>query len=650
MTGAGLDLLGTPVKLGALELPNRFVMASLTTNYGREQQKHFYVERARGGVGMIVTGALQTLFPGRRTDMEHVHVHDDADIPVLREWVDAIHAAGDTKVAAQLATYGYWSKVRNQTTAEDVGPSAVELPLEGSHPYLVKAEFRPKARELSVDEIVSIEDAIAQAARRARDAGFDAIELQVLAGNLLHRFLTPFTNRREDEYGGIPDNRARIVVNALRKIKEQVGPDFPVLARIGMADLVPWGLTQDEWCDVARLLEANGVVGFGIYPGWHETAIPRHQMSVPRGAFVHLAEALKQVTALPVIANVRINDVFLANRVLAEGKADLIAMGSPLLADPELPSKALAGRPEDIRMCTACCTCWNNLKGAEVVTCSINAQLGHEEELRVVPTSSSRKVLVVGAGPAGLETARVAASRGHDVTIVERGPAIGGQLLDAVRPPLKGEWTTLVEWYGVQLGKLGVEVRLNENCTLDSVMSSGADSVVIATGAAPAVPPIRGVLGANVRTSVDILQEDDPPGDHAVVIGAGATGCEVAEYLESRGKNVTLIEMSDLVARDVRIWNRWVVVERLGRSSIRVELEAKVTEITPDGVEILRRGLFPEFFAADLVVLASGVRPEAELLEGLGGSGIEVHGVGDCVGIGQVDEAVASGFRVGLDL
>lgn len=646
----GTDHLFQPIRLGSLELPNRLVMASLTTNYDVEQQKHFYVERACGGVGLIVTGALQTLYPGRRHDLEHVHAHGDDDVPILRDWVDAIHAAGDTKVAAQLVAYGYWAKGGRHSTAEDIAPSAVELPLEGSHPYVAKAEFRPKARALTLDEVHLIEESIGESARRVKEAGFDAIELQILAGNVLHRFLSTFTNRREDEYGGSFENRSRIVVRVLERIRAQVGADFPVMARIGMADLVPWGMTEEEWLEVARLLEANGVVGFSIYPGWHETRVPRHQMSVPRGAFVHLAEALKRVTALPVITNVRINDVFLADRIIAEGKADLVAMGSPLLADPHLPLKAREGRPEDIRMCTACCTCWNNLKGAQVVTCSINAQLGREEELTIEPTMQPRKVFVVGGGPGGLETARVAATRGHKVTLVERRPEIGGQLIEAARPPLKEEWGTLVEWYRTQLDKLGVEVRLNEECTVETVKRAEADVIVLATGANPAVPPIPGVLGSNVLTSIDVLQTEDLPGERAVVIGAGATGCEVAEYLEERGKQVTLIEMSNQIARDVRIWNRWVLVQRLEASEIRIESEAMVTAITPTGVQILRRGLYPEFFEADLIVLSSGVRPENELAKELEGGGKVVYGVGDCVAIGQVDEAVASGFRVGRDI
>jgi 2,4-dienoyl-CoA reductase (NADPH2) len=639
-----------PVRLGTLEVPNRIVMAALTTNFDHQQEKHFLVERARGGVGLITTGALQTLYPGRRADLEHVHAHNDADIPILRDWVSAIHAAGDSKVAAQLATYEYWARGGHSSTAEDVAPSAVELPLEKAHPYFARAEFRPRARVLTLEEIHDIEEAIGHAARRIQEAEFDAIELQIVAGNLLHRFLSASTNQRDDEYGGSFENRCRIVVRSLEQMRAHVGPEFPILARVAVADLVPWGMSEDEWLDVVRVLEANGVAAFGIYPGWHETRVPRHQMSVPRGAFVHLAATLKTVTTLPVIANIRINDVRLADRIIAEGKADLIAMGSPLLADAYLPIKAKDGRPEDIRMCTACCTCWNNLKGAETVTCSINAQLGHEEDLAIVPTDNPRKVYVVGGGPAGLETARVAATRGHDVTLVERRDRIGGQLLEAVRPPFKGEWETLVDWYGVQLEKLGVHVRLNEECTVESVKGADADVVVVATGANPAIPPIAGVTGPNVWTSTDVLQTDDVPGTRVLVVGGGATGCEVAEYMEAIGKRVTLIEMSNQIARDVRVWNRWVVIDRLAASSIRIELETQVTAITPNGVQVLRRGLFPEFFEADLVVLAVGVRPENALVEELATSGKVVRAVGDCAAIGQVDQAVAAGFRLGREI
>lgn len=639
-----LTCLFQPIKIGSLTLPNRIVMPAITTNYEPEQHARFLVERAKGGVGLIVIGALQTLFPGRRTGADKVNIYDDRDLPTLRMWTGAVHGAG-TKVAAQLATYGYWAKTLT-STAEDIGPSAVELPLVGIHPAYAKADFHPKVRALGIDEIRTIEERIGDAAVRARDAGFDAIELQIVGGNLLHRFVNAYTNQRTDEYGGSLEGRCRILLRTIANIRSKVG-DVPLICRIPGVDMVPWAGPQEEWIAVARMLEAAGADAFSIYPGWHETRDPRQQMSVPRGAFVSVAEGIKKAVGVPVAANIRINDAAYADRIIADGRVDMVAMATPLIADADLPNKARDGRLDDIRMCTACCNCWDDYRLGQPITCSVNALVSQEGVVPIEAAPVAKRVFVIGGGPAGMEAARVAATRGHRVTLFEKRDMLGGQLLNATRPPHKEEWRTFLDYLDVQLKKLGVEVRLRADCTAESIRHDRPDAVIVATGATPIVPPIPGAKSPNVRTAVDVLAGGKVSGQRIVIVGGGSVGCEAAEFLADLGKDVTILEMTDQVAVDLGQQNRWVLVDRLDASKIRVETRAKATNITEHGVQILRSGQYKEFFEADMVVIAAGMRADRSLAASLEGTVTSLYEAGDCTAVGRVRTAVAAGFEAG---
>ena len=312
-------------------------MPAITTLYDVEDSSRwvdFYAERARGGAGLLIVGGLQTLFPGRISRLGKVHLYSDRFIPRLGELAAAVHHEKG-KVAAQLATHNYWAPNGNAGNAEFIGPSEVEIPTTGLHPAYCGEASLPKVRALSVAEIVTIVEAVGDAALRAKQAGFDAVELLVAAGNLFNRFLNPSTNIRTDEFGGTLENRTRIVVDAIADIKKKAGRDFPLICRISGMDMVPWGLGLEDWKEIAAVIEKAGAHALSIYPGWHETRQPRHQMCVPRGNFVPLAHAIKQAVAIPVAANIRINDPRLADQIIREGQADLIAMGTPLIADPD---------------------------------------------------------------------------------------------------------------------------------------------------------------------------------------------------------------------------------------------------------------------------------------------------------------------------
>ena len=636
-----------PIKIGTLQLPNRIIMTAITTYYdfdSLERQCAFFAERARGGAGLLTLGALQTLYPGRRSQVWSINLSSDKDIPKLRRLTDTIRQNGALSMA-QLATYGYWAKNGPGSTAEDVAPSAVELPTNTLHPHFAKADFLPRARELEKEEIQSIVKQIGKAALRARNSGFDAVELQVVGGNLLNRFTNPETNRRIDEYGGSVQNRARIILESIEEIKRVLGKDFPLVCRIPGDDLMSFGLNLDGWKEIAPLLEDAGVHAINIMPGWHESKVPRVQMLLPRAGFVHLAEGIKEVVNVPVAAGNNINDPVLADKLLVEGRADLIAMGRPLIADPELPNKARRGLVEDIRFCVRCCHCFECLPQQKPISCAVNAMCGREGTHKILPASKAKKVTIVGGGPAGMEAARVAALRGHDVTLFEKKESLGGQLLCAALPPYKGEWRSAIEYLATQIKKLKVTLRCGEEATPRKIKETDPQAVVLATGAEYPLPNIPGAQGPNVLTPIDVLTGAKKAGQKVIIVGGGSIGCETAEFLSAHDKEVTIMELMNTIALDLGAFNRWLLIERLVQNHVRIETSVKVEEITDKGVWVERLGApHDEFFEADTVVVATGTRSVAHYAEALKMKISELYVIGDAVAPRKVKDAIEEGF------
>jgi pyruvate/2-oxoglutarate dehydrogenase complex dihydrolipoamide dehydrogenase (E3) component len=366
---------------------------------------------------------------------------------------------------------------------------------------------------------------------------------------------------------------------------------------------------------------------------------------------VYASDALKQVARVPVAANIRITDPMLAERILAEGRADLIDICTPLVADPEWPNKARDGRIDDIRLCTGCCNCWSDLAGhRRPIGCSVNARVGMESTYVIRPAVEAKHVVVIGGGPAGMEAARVAATRGHRVTLFERRDVLGGQLLFAELPPHKAEWRTFTTYLTTQLRRLGVDVRLGRKVTADEVIAERADVVVVATGARPARPVIPGIDLPHVATCVDVLTGKKATGPRVVIIGGGCNGSETAEFLSDQGKAVTIVEVRGEVALDVDFWNRWVLMDRLEAAGIRMIVNAKVTAITAAGVTVVAEGQPALCVEADSVVYAIGSQPYNPLKFELEGRVPVLHVIGDCETPQRVRQAVDAGFRVGSSL
>ena len=632
-----LDSLFQPIDIGKLQLKNRIVFLAAATEYSdngfvEQREVDYMAARARGGSGLLTTGMLVPSYMG---PIPLNVIYDDKFIPNLRQLTDAVHKEG-TKIAAQIGIQYFWAKDES-SPVEEVSPSGIATRRNSS------------PRALTVDEIHRIVDAYAEASRRARDANFDAVEIMCGIGYLIARFLSPLTNRRTDEYGGSLDNRMRFMLEIIAATKDKVGDDYPLICRMCADDFMEGGQRLEETSQVAIALERAGVHCLNVGAGWHECRTPLVYMSVPRGNFVYLAEEIKKAVDIPVVAGYRINDPVLADSIIAEGRADLVGMARAIIADPEFPNKARQGRFDDIRPCIACGYCLDSVILGAPVACAVNPEVGRETELAIAPATQPKKVYVIGGGPAGMEAAVVAAKRGHDVTLFERGDKLGGNLLLAAIPSYKWEINNLTKYMETQLQKSGAKVMLNTEVDEATVAGGKPDVVIVATGTSPTVPDIPGADGDNVSTALDVLAGKNEVGERVVVVGGGQVGCETAEHLAEQGRQVTVLEMLERMGNDIGLTTRWVIMQRLQEAGIATETGARVVEITGAGVNAERNGAI-DLFPADSVVLAAGLTPQNELAQRLKDKVAEVHSIGDCAEVQKIANALEGGFRIAIEI
>lgn len=660
-----LKALFNPIEVNGLQIRNRIAMPAMHLGYCNDgfvsdRLVEFYAERARGGAGLIIVGGCGIDAHGYPS---MIRIDDDRYIPGLARLASAVKEHG-AAISAQLFQAGRYSH-SFLFGLEPVAPSPVPSKL---------TRYTP--RELTEDEVFNMINAFASAALRARQAGFDAVEVIASAGYLVSQFLSPLTNLRKDRFGGDLDGRMTFGLEVARSIREKVGPDFPVFFRVGGSDFMPGGNTNNEIKAFCVELEKAGVDGINVTGGWHETQVPQITMGVPRGAYVYLASQIKQAVNIPVIACNRINDPGLAEAVIFDGLADMVGIARGLIADPELPLKARENRLNDIRRCVGCNQgCLDAVFTSRMVYCLANARAGRESELQPGPAAAAKNVLVIGGGPAGLEAARVAAGRGHRVTLWEKSAALGGQLNLAAVPPGRKEFSSLVNYLAGQMNSLGVRVELNKEATVDNVLEFGADAVVVATGAMPVRPPLPGVSGANVVQAWDVLDSRVNTGRKVVIIGGGAVGCETALFLARKGtispdalhflalnraetwealtrlatrgiKEVTILEMQRNVGADIGQSTRWTILQELHRFGVKVITGAAADEITPEGV-IIKKGDVRELVEADTVVLAVGSKSESSLCEELKEKVKEIYMVGDAVAPRKAMDAIYDGFTAG---
>jgi len=549
-----------PLDLGFTTLKNRVLMGSMHT--GLEETKdwnrvaEFYATRARGGVALMVTGGMAPnreggVFPGA------AGLFSDADIANHKIVTDRVHDAGG-KIAMQILHAG-----RYAYSPDCVSASAVKSPISPFAPKSLDAE----GIEKQIADIVT-------AAVRAKEAGYDGVEVMGSEGYFLNQFLVTHTNKRDDEWGGSYENRMRLPVEVVARVRKAVGAEFILIYRLSMIDLIPNGSTWAEVVQLAKAVEAAGATILNAGIGWHEARIPTIATSVPRRAFSWVTKKLMGEVSIPVITSNRINTPQVAEDVLAEGCADMVSMARPFLADPDFVAKAQAGQTAMIAPCIACNqACLDHTFSGKMSSCLVNPRACHETDLVLSPAIAPKTVAVVGAGPAGLSTALALAERGHKVSIFDKASEIGGQLNMAKQVPGKEEFWGLVDYYRAQVAAAGIDLRLG--VVADVAALAGFDEVVIATGVAPRDTGIAGQNGPNVLSYIDVLRGKASVGKRVAIIGAGGIGFDVAEYLVT----------DDSLTEDLQAWlTEWGVadpeVERGGVSPAGPKPDAPVREVT----------------------------------------------------------------------
>ena len=635
-----LQRLFQPMSIGEMRLRNRIVMPPMVTNFGSsdgrvtEQTTAYYEERAKGGVGLIIVEATCVDSPIGKLSPYQLVIDNDSFIPGLSDLAHAIRRHG-ARAAVQLHHAG-GSTSSAVTGLQPVGPSAVTFP------------DREMPIELTLGEISEIVQRFARAAERAKRAGFDGVEIHAAHGYLIAQFLSSAFNKRQDEYGGSLANRARFLLEIIKTTRAVVGKSYPVWCRLSGREYgIPGGITVEETQAVARMAEEAGAAAIHVsaYAAGRDTRnLP--PAAQPRGALVRFAEAVKSVVSIPVITVGRIEPV-LGERILTEGRADLIAIGRGLIADPYLPQKAAAGRLEDIRPCIACGSCLARVNaGKDSPLCGVNPAVGQEGEYAIELAAKPKKVVVIGGGPAGMEAARVAALRGHQVTLFEKETRLGGQLNVAAVPPYKSEINELNKYLATQVQKAGVKLELGKKATTAKVKKIAPDAAILATGVTPFIPEIPGIDRKNVVMAEDVLAGRAKLGEGVIVIGGELVGCETAEFLADSGKTVTITRRGPTMAAGVAPMIGEALVGRLKAKGVTMLTGVKYEEVNDEGLVITTKDREKRTIPADTIVLAAGSKPNTELLSELRGIVSEVHRVGDCVEPRGIVEALTEGWRV----
>jgi len=658
-----------PLKISNMTISNRIVMPAMHLNLANDgfitkKLTDFYVERAKGGAGLLVVGGCYVDIYGKGLP-SMIAVDDDKYLPKLTEFTEEVHNANeDVKICCQLYHGGAYAfpQIIGRTP---IAPSAV---------YSKFSKTTPK--EMTLEDLKREQQAFASATERAKKSGFDAVEICANAGYLMDQFISPKTNRRTDQYGGDLENRLRFPIETIELMKSNV-EDFVIGYRISGDDFVPGSNTYKEKAIIAEEL-GKYLDYFNVTGGWHETKIPQLTMDVPEGCYTYLAENIKKHVSIPIFSSNRINNPELAEQVLMTGKADAICIGRGLIADPYLPMKAEKGELRDIMNCIACNQgCFDNVFRMMPVTCLRNARAGNEARTELKPLKEKKKIMIIGSGPGGLEAARVASIRGHDVHIFEKADKIGGLLNIIWVPPGRNEFKRMIDNYSYWIQKYGIQVYFQQDVSLEKVKEFNPDVVFIATGSKPIIPTIKGIENKNVYWANDVFSGDAPVGKNNVIIGGGATGIELAIFLSKYGSlskeafefltfykalesevalkmlhegrnQVTVLEMLPKLGTALGKTTKWVLLDKCDALGVKLISGANIQEIGEDYVVYTDAADKEQVInEVDYVYHATGVEPKESIYKEIKALNIPVEKIGDVRKPETVMEAVSRGYKIG---
>ncbi|MGW7288644.1 FAD-dependent oxidoreductase [Streptomyces sp. NPDC054847] len=665
----------SPLDLGFTTLPNRVLMGSMHVGLeeaerGFERMAAFYAERARGGVGLIVTGGISPNDRGRPYE-GGARMTTDEEAAQHRVVTDAVHAEGG-RIAMQILHFGRYAYHQDL-----VAPSAIQAPISPFVPHALT--------DAEVEE--TIEDFV-RAATLAKSAGYDGVEIMGSEGYFINEFIASATNHRTDRWGGSYENRIRLPLEIVRRTREAVGTDFILIYRLSMLDLVPGGSSLEEVVTLAKEIEAAGATIINTGIGWHEARIPTIATSVPRGAYSWVTKKLMGAVSVPLVTSNRINTPEVAEELLADGRADMVSLARPFLADPDFVAKARAGRADAINTCIGCNqACLDHTFNLKITSCLVNPRACHETELVLAPTRLKKRIAVVGAGPAGLACAVSAAERGHEVTLFDAADEIGGQLNIAKRVPGKEEFNETLRYFRTRLAECGVRLRLGTRVGAGDLPAADFDEVVVATGVTPRTPEIDGVDHPSVVSYLDVLRDGAPVGERVAVIGAGGIGFDVAEFLTDGGEGASqdpetyfrqwgvdtgyaarggltkpvrpappravhlLQRKTSKVGAGLGKTTGWIHRTELKHRGVTMTAGATYERIDDEGLHLTVDGT-SSVLPVDTVVLCTGQEPQRGLYDELAAAGRTVHLIGGADVAAELDakRAIDQGTRLAATL
>jgi 2,4-dienoyl-CoA reductase (NADPH2) len=658
-----------PIAINTVTIPNRIVMPAMALFYTHDYTltdrfKAFYRERAHGGVGLMTIGPMAIDKVGSNPFM--LGFFDDAYIEPMREFVNELHRDTEVRVGVQFMQQGRFASSRF-TGLTPIAPSAIASPHSKEVP-----------REMTQDDIVGVEDAFAKAALRAREAGFDYLEIMAGGSYLIGEFLSPVTNHRTDGYGGPLDKRMSFGLEVIEKVRRAVGKDFLLGIRVSGHDFVKGGNTSEESAIFCAEAQKAGVDCINVTGGWHETNVPQITSDVPPGTYVYLARHIKEHVSVPVFASNRLGDPHIAEKVLLSGAADMICWGRPLIADPGLPVKARSRRLDEIVPCIACNQgCFDSLAAHLPVCCTLNPRVGREMETEIKKASKSKRVFVAGGGPAGMQCALTARQRGHDVTLFEKTERLGGQINLIEFVPGKEDFGDATISLTHRLKAAGVKVVLSTDLTTKKIKRDKPDVLVVASGARPARIKVPGIDRPNVRYAWDILDGSvSDIGKRVVIVGGGAIGCETALFIANFGvldgrsfaflvcheaddfhrlrgelhksrRKIMVLELGERIAGNVGVSTRWGLLKNLRLRGVGLRSGVKITGIEKDAVTIETEN-GTESVAADTIIIAVGTESVDDLSGDLDTASTQVVTIGDAKEPRKIGDAVREGFAAAL--